>query len=233
MVQILIHWTTHQMVCFFVLQFPNNPSNAQSWNELPLLTLHKSAGLSSCKVGLATVTQPFDDACISFNDGQLFCRPLKVTRSPTSRSSPPNTTPRTCPRIHWTHTLKEEGWWGARCRGWYWPEITRVKTQLLKELIQLSTRSRMGRWRWPWGCWVPMANIGFWPQDGAASFTSVICVMGGHSIQGWHSQVFCTTLAVTASAVVPGSRALICPSIQSSVRTPVWVCTAFSTFSRR
>ena len=98
--QISIHWTMYQTVCFSALQFPNSSSNSQMWDELPLLTLHKSAGLPGCKVGLTTVTQPLDDACISFNNGQLFCRPLKVTRSTTSRSSPPNTSPRTCPRIH-------------------------------------------------------------------------------------------------------------------------------------
>lgn len=99
-VPISIHWTMHQTVCFFDLQFANSSSNAQIWDELPLLTLHKSAGLPGCKMGLATITQPLDDACISFNNGQLFCRPLKVTRSSTSRSGPPNTSPRTCPRIH-------------------------------------------------------------------------------------------------------------------------------------
>jgi hypothetical protein len=34
----------------------------------------------------------------------------------------------------------------------YEPEVTSVKAQLLKELIQLSTRSKLGRRRWPWNC---------------------------------------------------------------------------------
>jgi len=63
----------------------------------------------------------------------------------------------------------------------YKPEITSVKTQLFKKLIQLSTRSRLGRRRWSWGCWVPMTNIRFRPQDGAASVTSMTCVTCGHS----------------------------------------------------
>jgi hypothetical protein len=79
----------------------------------------------------------------------------------------------------------------------YKPEITSVKSQLLKELIQLSTRGRSGRKRWPWSYWVPMTNIWLWPQDWAASLTFLDCVACGQS----ESQACITSLTVTNSTI--------------------------------
>lgn len=50
-------------------------------------------------------------------------------------------------------------------------------------------------------------------------------------ILGWCSWFLCTTITVTASAVVLSSRTFICTSIQPSVTAPVCIWTIFSTLT--
>lgn len=121
--QDLIKLIMHQKV-FLCSERSECSFSARSSDALPLLGMRKSAGRPGRKVSLATVTQPLDDASISLNNGELLYRSLKIARSPAAWSGPTNTTPRTCPGIHWTHTLKEHRWWRARCRCRQWPVHT-------------------------------------------------------------------------------------------------------------